>query len=110
MNSPTDPSDESNYQSPQSDFAESPEAFRHLVESVKDYAIFLLDKTGRISTWNAGAREFYGYESHEVMGQSVAKFFPETAVREGKPEQEIREAIEFGHFEAEGWRIRKDGT
>jgi len=86
------------------------ERFRHLVESVKDYAIFLLDTRGRISSWNEGARRIKGYEEHEILGMHFSAFYPQEDIEAGKPERELRMARESGRVEDEGWRVRKDGT
>ncbi|MBV8084234.1 MAG: response regulator [Chloroflexi bacterium] len=84
--------------------------FRLLVESVVDYAIFLLDPTGVVRTWNAGARRLKGYEADEIIGHHFSTFYPEEDVRRGKPAWELESAAREGRFEDEGWRIRKDGS
>ncbi|HEX7808840.1 MAG TPA: PAS domain S-box protein [Thermoanaerobaculia bacterium] len=89
---------------------ESEEIFRLLVSSVQEYAIFLLDPTGHISTWNAGAQRIKGYTAKEIIGQHFSKFYPEQDIRDGKPERELEIAMRDGSVEDEGWRIRKDGT
>jgi PAS domain S-box-containing protein len=81
-----------------------------LVESVADYAIFMLDPEGRIATWNKGAERIKGYKANEIIGQHFSKFYPRVDVEAGKPNQELREAQESGRVEDEGWRIRKDGS
>jgi len=86
------------------------ERFKVLVESVQDYAIFLLDTRGRISSWNEGARRIKGYEEHEILGKHFSAFYPQEDIETGKPERELRMAREAGHVEDEGWRVRKDGT
>jgi PAS domain S-box-containing protein len=86
------------------------EQFRNLVESVQDYAIFLLDTTGCISSWNEGARRIKGYEEHEILGTHFSAFYPQEDIEAGKPERDLRMAREAGHVEDEGWRMRKDGT
>jgi len=86
------------------------ERFKLLVESVQDYAIFLLDTRGRISSWNEGARRIKGYEEHEILGTHFSAFYPQEDIETGKPERELRMAREAGHVEDEGWRVRKDGT
>jgi PAS domain S-box-containing protein len=86
------------------------ERFRVLVESVKDYAIFLLDTKGRIASWNEGARRIKGYEEHEILGTHFSAFYPQEDIEAGKPERELRMARESGRVEDEGWRVRKDGT
>ena len=89
---------------------ESEEIFRLLVESVRDYAIFMLDPEGRIATWNEGARRIKGYEAKEIIGQHFSKFYSEEDLRAGKPEYELRVAKSDGCVEDEGWRLRKDGS
>jgi diguanylate cyclase (GGDEF)-like protein/PAS domain S-box-containing protein len=89
---------------------ESEERFRLLVEGVNDYAIIMLDPAGRVASWNAGAERIKGYTAEEIVGQHFARFFPEEEVREGEPERELQMASAEGRHEAEGWRVRKDGT
>ena len=81
------------------------ERFRLLVESVSDYAIFMLDTTGHVVTWNAGAKRIKGYESHEIIGQHFSKFYPAEKLQSGWPETELRVATQSGRFEDEGWQI-----
>jgi PAS domain S-box-containing protein len=83
---------------------------RLLVESVVDYAIFMLDEEGRVATWNLGAEKIKGYTAAEIIGEHFSKFFPLEDVASGKPAEELRRAIELGRVEDEGWRLRKDGT
>lgn len=83
--------------------------FHLLVDSVRDYALFMLAPDGRILTWNTGAQRIKGYRSDEIVGRHFSVFYPSTDVRAGKPEYELRHAAETGRFEDEGWRIRKDG-
>ncbi|PYQ26935.1 MAG: hybrid sensor histidine kinase/response regulator [Acidobacteria bacterium] len=89
---------------------QSEEMFRLLVQSVKDYAIFMLDPGGNIATWNEGARRLKGYERDEIVGRHFSIFYPEADVRNGKPGWELEEAIKNGSVEDEGWRVRKNGT
>ena len=88
----------------------SEERFRLLVESVKDYAIFILDPNGLVATWNIGAERIKGYRADEIIGQHFSRFYPEADVRAGKCEMELERALEHGRCEDEGWRIRKDGS
>nr|WP_298235447.1 PAS domain S-box protein [uncultured Azohydromonas sp.] len=88
----------------------SDDRFRLLVDSVQDYAIFMLDLDGRIQTWNAGARCLKGYEADEIIGRSFELFYPAEAVERGWPREELRRAAAQGRFEDEGWRVRKDGS
>lgn len=86
------------------------ERYRLLVESVTDYAIYMLDPQGTVISWNPGARRFKGYEDHEIIGQSFSRFYTEEDRAAGLPERALRQAAEEGRFEKEGWRVRKDGT
>lgn len=89
---------------------ESEERFRLIVESVKDYAIIMLDPDGKVVSWNEGAKRLKGYDAKEVLGKHFGIFYdPEDAVI-GKCEFELEEAAATGRFEDEGWRVRKDGT
>jgi PAS domain S-box-containing protein len=88
----------------------SEERFRLLVESVQDYAIFMLDPQGVIQTWNAGAQRLKGYNADEAIGESFEIFYPADAIERGWPKQELELAKERGRFEDEGWRLRKDGS
>ena len=86
----------------------SEERFRLLVESVRDYAIFMLDPEGRVLTWNAGAERIKGYRADEIIGQHFSRFYPPEAG--DFPAHELRVAAAEGRFEDEGWRVRKDGS
>ncbi len=89
---------------------QSEERFRLLVEGVKDYAIFMLDPNGIISTWNLGAERIKGYRADEIIGKHFSTFYPHDKIAEGWPEYELTVARREGRFEDEGWRVRKDGT
>jgi PAS domain S-box-containing protein len=89
---------------------QSEERFRSLVEGVKDYAIFMLDANGIVSTWNEGAKRCNGYEAQEIIGQHFSVFYPEEAVKRHFPDYELKMATKQGRFEDEGWRVRKDGS
>jgi PAS domain S-box-containing protein len=89
---------------------ESGELHRLLVESVRDYAIFALDPHGYILSWNAGAQQFKGYTADEAIGQHFSIFYPEEMIARRHPEHELETAAREGHFEEEGWRVRKDRT
>jgi PAS domain S-box-containing protein len=91
-------------------FGTTEEAFRLLVESVQDYAIFLLDPHGIVASWNAGARRIKGYEAADIIGRSFETFYTASALDRGWPQEELRRAIAHGRFEDEGWRVRRDGT
>lgn len=89
---------------------ESEERFRMLVQSVTDYAIYMLDPVGTITSWNMGAERFKGYKADEILGQNFARFYSEEDRIAGLPSRALHTAATEGRFEAEGWRIRKDGT
>ena len=86
------------------------ERYQLLVESVKDYAILLLDTEGRIASWNEGARRIKGYEAHEIVGRHFSVFYPPEDIQAGKPDRELQAAVAEGRLEDEGWRVRKDGS
>jgi osomolarity two-component system sensor histidine kinase TcsA len=86
------------------------ETFRILVETVKDYAIFMLDPSGKVATWNAGAQAFKGYQPSEIIGKHFSNFYGDEDRKAGKPERELREALRDGRVEDEGWRYRSDGS
>src|SRR5262249_51200567 len=88
----------------------SEEIYQHLVESVRDYAIFLLDPQGVIQTWNTGAERIKGYRAEEVIGRHFSHFYTPEDRQTGKPQQSLHAAREVGRFEAEGWRVRRDGS
>lgn len=84
--------------------------YRLLVESVTDYAIFLLDPLGNVASWNEGAKKIKGYEANEIIGCHFSKFYALEAVQSGYPDYELTQAKAKGRFEDEGWRYRKDGS
>ena len=84
--------------------------YSSLVQAISDYAIFLLDATGHIVSWNAGAQKLKGYAKSEIVGQHFSRFYTEEAVTRGWPTYELEQAALTGRFEDEGWRVRKDGT
>src|SRR5258708_29930720 len=86
------------------------DAFRLLVESVVDYAIFVLDVSGRVMTWNRGAQLIKGYAPDEIIGQDFSVFYPPEDVTSNKPQRELERARDVGRIDYEGWRVRKDGT
>jgi len=86
------------------------EMFRLLVGSVRDYAIFLLTPEGRVASWNKGAEAIKGYKTEEILGESIARFYPQEMIDREWPRTELRLARERGRFEDENWRIRKDGS
>ena len=88
----------------------SEERFRQLVEAAQDYAIFMLDPNGCVSSWNAGAERIKGYRPAEIIGRHFSTFYPEEDIRAGKPTRELEIAVKDGRVEDEGWRVRKDGS
>ena len=86
------------------------ERFQLLINAVTDYAIYMLDADGFVATWNPGARRFKGYEAEEIIGRHFSTFFTEEDREAGIPAHALRAAAAEGRFEAEGWRVRKDGT
>lgn len=89
---------------------ESEERFRLLVEQVRDYAIFLLDPEGHITTWNAGAQRFKGYTAEEIIGQHFSRFYTPEDIARRHPWNELEIARREGRYEEEGWRVRRDGS
>ncbi|QEL20454.1 PAS domain S-box protein [Limnoglobus roseus] len=89
---------------------DSEQRYRNLVNGVRDYAIFMLDTTGRIASWNDGAERIKGYVEDEILGQHFSCFYPQEDVAAGKTDRELRIASETGRYEEEGWRVRKDGA
>ena len=87
-----------------------PDVYRLLVEGVQDYAIFALDRAGRVLTWSAGAARLKGYARTEIVGRHFSIFYPQEAIAAGKPEWELEVATRAGRLEDEGWRVRKDGS
>jgi PAS domain S-box-containing protein len=81
-----------------------------LIEGVQEYAIFMLDPEGRVTTWNAGAQRIKGYTAQEIVGQHLSRFYPPEDVQAGKPARALKTAATTGKFEDEGWRVRKDGS
>jgi PAS domain S-box-containing protein len=88
----------------------SEEGFRLLVGAVQEYAIFMLDLQGHVSTWNTGAERIKGYGTSEIIGKHFSVFYPEEDIRAGKPQKELEIAAKEGRLEDEGWRLRKDGS
>ncbi|WP_426387883.1 PAS domain S-box protein [Sphingobium sp. R-21] len=88
----------------------SEERFRLLVQSVTDYAIYMLDPEGHVSSWNPGAERFKGYAAEEIMGEHFSRFYTEEDRKAGISRTALETARREGRFEAEGWRVRKDGS
>jgi PAS domain S-box-containing protein len=86
------------------------EIFRVFIESVRDYALLILDPGGYITSWNKGAEAIKGWKASEIIGQHFSKFYPEEAIAAELPERELIGAEHEGRYEDEGWRVRKDGS
>jgi PAS domain S-box-containing protein len=84
--------------------------YRMLIEAIYDYAIYMLQTDGTVSSWNAGARRFKGYEAAEIVGENFSRFYLEEDRKAGVPQRALATAAREGRFEAEGWRVRKDGA
>jgi len=89
---------------------ESEERFRLLIETVKDYAIFMINPDGYVTSWNKGAEHVKGYSSEEIIGKHISVFYTAEELERGEPEYNLQMAKEQGRFEGEGWRVRKDGS
>src|SRR5277367_2152045 len=92
------------------EFLEHEMRFRLLIDAVQDYAIVSLDAGGLVTTWNTGAQRLKGYNSEEIIGQHVSRFYSRGDIEEGKPEKKLAEATASGRVEDQGWRVRKDGS
>src|SRR5687768_6680063 len=84
--------------------------YRLVVDQTKDYAVFVLDPTGHVMTWNLGAQRIKGYEPDEIIGRHFSVFYMHDSVASGWPDHELEVATREGRFEDEGWRVRKDGS
>src|SRR5215467_7532173 len=94
----------------QRDLFESERSFRLLVEGVADYALYMLDPTGVITSWNIGGQRIKGYSPEEILGQHFSRFYTEADRANGKPARALQIARDQGRYEEDGWRVRKDGT
>ena len=88
---------------------QSEERFEHLVEAAKDYAIFMTDADGRVSTWNEGAKRLFGYGEGDILGEDGSVLFTPEDRESGAPERELQKAKTEGRAEDERWHVRKDG-
>ena len=84
--------------------------FKLLVQSIVDYAIYMLDPDGYVTSWNAGAERIKGFQTDEIIGQHFSKFYTEEDRKAGMPQKVLDTARREGKFEGEGWRVRKDGS
>ena len=94
----------------QRDLFESERSFRLLVEGVADYALYMLDPNGIVTSWNVGGQRIKGYSPEDIVGQHFSRFYTETDRASGKPSRALKIAEQQGRYEEEGWRVRKDGT
>src|ERR1700753_3565335 len=94
----------------QRDLFESERSFRLLVENVADYALYMLDPTGIVSSWNIGAQRIKGFAPEEILGQHFSRFYTETDRANGRPAPATPPPRQTGRYEEDGWRVRKDGT
>jgi len=88
----------------------SEDQYRLLVDSVKDYAIILLDKEGNVASWNQGAQRIKGYRPEEIIGQHLSRFYVPADIERGHPQHLLDAALAEGRVEDEGWRVRKGGS
>lgn len=86
------------------------QVFKLLVDSVQDYAIFMLDPSGIVTTWNEGAERIKGYRANEIIGRHFSIFYPDEAIARKHTDYELKMAVEEGRYQEEGWRVRKDGS
>jgi len=93
-----------------SELSKSESQFKTLVEGVTDYALYMLDPTGIVSNWNAGGVRIKGYSADEIVGQHFSRFYTPADQAAGRPARALKTARETGHYEEEGWRVRKDGS
>ena len=91
-------------------FRASEEQFRALIERVEEYAIYLLDPTGRVMSWNSGAEKIKGFHANEIVGKHFACFYTAEDVAAGKPQQNLEAAARLGHIRDQGLRVRRDGA
>ena len=84
--------------------------YRLLVNSIQDYAIFLIDSAGYVVTWNIGAQKLKGYKPEEIIGKHFSTFYTEENKKEDKPAKELEKCKKYGHVEDEDWRVKKDGS
>src|SRR5882762_619096 len=97
-------------QQQQRDLLEGERNFRLLVEGVADYALYMLDPNGVVTSWNVGGQRIKGYSPREIVGQHFSRFYTEADRASGRPLRALKIAREEGRYEEEGWRVRKDGT
>jgi len=99
-----------NHQTAQKELIRSQQDYHLLINNVKDYAIFMMDINGIVTTWNPGAENIKGYKAEEILGRSLDVFYTEDDRKHGIPRRNLELTRQYGHFETEGLRVRKDGT
>jgi PAS domain S-box-containing protein len=97
-------------QSTESALRDTAEQFHILVDSVEEYALYMLDPSGNVVTWNRGAQKIKGYTAYEIVGKNFACFYTVEDVAADKPQRNLREAARRGHIRDQGLRVRKDGS
>jgi PAS domain S-box-containing protein len=102
--------DVTNERSAEAALRQSEEKMRRMIESVRDYAIVMLDPDGNVASWSPGAEKIVGYRDHEIVGAHFSRFYLPEHVQSGRPAQDLEQAKQSGHFEQEEWRRRKDGS
>src|SRR4029453_19020297 len=109
-NWPHSPFQMSDDRSSKSALQQTEEQFHMLVDSVEEYAIYMLDPTGNVMTWNAGAEKIKQYTAEEIIGKNFASFYTAEDVATDKPQHILREEAPKGHIRDQGLRVRKDGS
>src|ERR1700720_2259646 len=89
---------------------ESQEQYRMLLDGIENYAIFMMDPSGQIVSWNAGAERIKGYKADEIIGRNFSCFFPPENIEQGRPGEALRIAVLSDRYEEQGMRVRKDGS
>jgi PAS domain S-box-containing protein len=102
--------DQTEQRAAQEELRRQDQQLRSIIESVHDYAIYMLDRDGYIATWNMGGDRIHGYTSDEILGKHFSRFFVQADLERGHPNMMLVQAAERGRFEEEGWRIRRDGS
>src|ERR1043165_8443017 len=92
------------------DFESRYKLLAEAIDHIRDYAIFILNPSGNILTWNSGAKRIKGYDAHEIIGKHFSIFYTEDDLLRMHPQEELAIAIREGRFEEEGWRLKKDGS
>src|SRR5215203_4823364 len=102
--------DETHHKRLEEALQQSEQCFERLVEAAKDYAIFMTDADGRVSTWNEGAQRLFGHGEGEIVGEDASVLFTPEDREDGAPERELQKARKEGRAEDERWHLRKDGS